>query len=304
MTGYVVYVDQVLTGNLCMNYIILWGTGRLGRVQARPARLLAVAGAGSLYSLAMFIPGLSQLFILPVKLLVSVLMVAGAFAPLPLRRLASCLGIFYLASFALGGMVFGFIFFLHSGTGFGNEANNMASTINRYFWPGLLLALFAGICACRLVKRRLSRSGNEKAFQVPLTIELNGRRVMVNALVDTGNSLTDPLTGEPVIVVEYDLLKEAFPESVREVWEKGGEGVSLLADLGATGWANRFRLIPFRSLGQDSGLLVGVRPEAVEISRDGRVLKAKRVVVGVYRQQLDQGCAYRALVPPGLMDVA
>ncbi|OAT81795.1 hypothetical protein A6M21_10385 [Desulfotomaculum copahuensis] len=287
-----------------MNYIILRATGRLGRVPARTARLLAVAGAGSLYSLAMFVPGLGQLFSPPVKLLVSVLMVAGAFAPLPPRRMAACLGLFYLVSFALGGMVFGIIFFLRTGSGFGDAGTNMADTINRYFWPGLLLALLAGMCACRLVKHWLNRSSHGKAFQVPLTIELNGRRVTVNALVDTGNSLTDPLTGEPVIVVEYDLLKDAFPEAVREVWEKGGEGVALLAGLGATGWASRFRLIPFRSLGQDNGLLVGVRPEAVEICRDGRVFKAKRVVVGVYRQQLDQCSAYRALVPPVLMDAA
>lgn len=303
MTGYVVYVDQVLTGNLLMNYLILWLTGRLGRVRFKPLRLLVVAGLGSIYSLALFWPAGARLLGLPAKIAVSLLMVAAAFFPLPPRRLAACLGIFYLASFSLGGLVLGLILFLHPEHTFGGEINNFMSVVDRNFWPGLVLATAAWLCT-GLAVRRWRRNESREVFHVPLVIELADRRVKVDALVDTGNRLTDPLSGDPVVVVEYEMIKDILPQPIRKVWEGGGDNTAVLGELAQTGWGRRFRLIPFRSLGQNNGLLIGVRPDAVEVCRDGQVIRVQRVVVGICHHRLDDGRTYRALIPPDLLSAA
>lgn len=305
MGGYTVYIDQVFLGNLVMNYIVLWAAGRLGRVYASFYRLLLAAAIGSIYSLLTFVPGLDQLFNLPFKLLFSLIMVIAAFAPLPWRVFAGCLGFFYLASFSLGGMVLGFTYLLHTNTSLINEIEQIPDVISKYFWPGCLLALFfTWLCYTAgswLLRKRL----NQKRLRVPLIISLCGKRIEIEALLDTGNSLTDPLTGEPVIVVEYTALKEALPPAVEGFFkEKNSDFNSLLDALSGTPWVTRFRVIPYQSLGLEHGLLIGVRPDSVEINQDGKKVLVNKVVVGIYYQRLHADSTYHALLHPDLLKAA
>lgn len=305
MGGYVVYVDQVLLGNLVMNYVILWAAGRLGGVRISFPRLLLAAGIGGIYSLLAFLPGLDQLFSLPVKLLFSLIMVLTAFVPSPWRVLASCLGFFYLASFSLGGMVLGFTYLLHTNASLVNEAEKIPAVISQHFWSGCLLALFFFWAVYAAGSWLLRKRGSQQRFQVPLNICFSGRRVKVEALVDTGNSLTDPLTGEPVIVVEYDALREILPPAVNIFFEgRDFDYTSLLAALSGTPWAARFRIVPFQSLGLEHGLLIGLRPDEIEIDQGKKKILADKVVVGIYRHQLHTGSTYHALLHPALLEVA
>ena len=50
---------------------------------------------------------------------------------------------------------------------------------------------------------------------MPAVLTLAGRRVVLTALVDTGNTLTDPATGRPVLVAEADSLEELLPPGLR-----------------------------------------------------------------------------------------
>jgi len=303
--GYVVYVDQVFLGNLVMNYVVLWAAGRLGRVRVSFLRLLLAAGIGDIYSLLAFLPGLDQLFSLPVKLLFSLIMVLTAFAPLPWRVLAGCLGGFYLASFSLGGMVLGFTYLLHTNASLVNEAGKIPAVISRHFWSGCLLALLFFWTVYAVGGWLLRKRGSQQRFQVPLGICLSGRRVEVEALVDTGNSLTDPLTGEPVIVVEYDVLKEILPPVVKSFFEgQCFDYTSLLVALSGTPWATRFRVLPFQSLGLKHGLLIGLRPDRVEIDQGEKKVLVDKVVVGIYRHRLHTGSTYHALLHPALLEAA
>ncbi|RKO67445.1 sigma-E processing peptidase SpoIIGA [Desulfofundulus salinus] len=303
MTGYVVYVDQVLAGNLLFNYILLWTAGRLSQVRTTLFRLVLSSALGSVYALFFFVPGFNQLFSLPLKIFFSCLMVVGAFAPLPLRRLLACLGFFYLSSFALGGIWLGFIYFLYSSSDFASAVNQILRIIQRYFWPGLLLALLTLVGGGRVLVLLLHLRLEQQGHRVTLVVEVEGGRVEVSGLVDTGNSLRDPLTGHPVIVVEYTALLPILPPAVRQIFEEPEDSgdPSLLAALAGTDWAVRLCLIPFRSVGQEQGMLIGIRPDRVEILQKGGSTGVHQVVVGIYRHSLGN---YQALVPPALVRAA
>ncbi len=303
MAGYVVYVDQVFLGNFLMNYLILWSAGRLSNARASFFRLALASGLGSLYSLLTFLPGTSLLFILPSKLLFSLVMVRLAFAPLTWRVFAACVGFFYVSSFALGGMVLGFTYLLHTNSGFFREIREIPEVVNRHFWSGVCLALLFGWTAYRLGLWIIQRNIRQRDFQIALYFF--GRRVDVRALMDTGNSLTDPLSGDPVIVVEYEALKPVLPPEVRKSFEEGQlADPRLLAHLTNTPWATRLRLIPFQSLGQQHGLLIGIRPDLVEINQGSRNIKTEKVIVGIYGHRLHSGESYQALLHPALLEAA
>ena len=301
MPTYIVYLDEVVLGNLVMNYAILWSTSRFGRVNTSRWRLFASAGLGRLYSLALFLPQLNSLLSVSCKFIMSLLMVFIAFAPLQLKRFFKVLGYFYLSSFILGGVVFGCMYFLRTGTGL--LSSGLGSPSREHFGYGIALAL-----AVAWVMGKGVELARQKAFQdtckVPLTVNLWGNSVELEGLLDTGNSLTDPLTQHPVIIVEYKAIKALLPPPIQNLFDK--ENMSnfdlLHKTLSGNKWAERFRLIPFQSLGRSDGLLLGFRPDEIITGKEGSKKLVRKVVVAIYPGQLDTSASYRALLHPLIMD--
>ncbi len=125
----------------------------------------------------------------------------------------------------------------------------------------------------------------------------------VNALVDTGNKLKDPLTGSPVILLEYSAAAEFLPEEVRRAFmafDAGDLGLisQLLAD---SPWFSRFRVIPFVSIGEEKGLLPGFRADEILFSDGARNFSSKNVVIGIHVNKLSKEGAFEALVHPNVL---
>jgi stage II sporulation protein GA (sporulation sigma-E factor processing peptidase) len=297
MTGYVVYLDQFFLGNLLMNYLILWSASRLGKARASFFRLSLASGLGGIYSLLTFLPGTGLLFSFPWKLLFSFVMVLVAFAPLSWRNLAACLVLFYISSFILGGMVLGFTYLFHTNTSFLAEIKGIPAVVSRYFWTGVFLALLFGWVSYRAGAWILQRKLTQQRLKIRICFF--GRWVDVSALVDTGNSLVDPMTGNPVIVVEYDALKSILPPEMSNSFAL--DEVRAMATLTGTPWAARLRIIPFQSLGQQQGVIPGIRPDVVEIEKGFKKIAVEKVIVGIYHHRLHSGADYQALLHPALL---
>ena len=303
MVTTVVYLDKLFLGNLIADFIILWAAGRLSQIRIKTYRVIAGACLGSFYSLALFLPGTDRLLFFYVKFAVSLAMVLTAYAPLPPRRLVICLSFFYLVSFVSGGAVIGASYFLSQTGGIG-QINNSLVIINRYFWPGVTLAalvVWAGVVA---LPRYFKRKQGLESLRLAVTIFFNGQEVTVRGLIDTGNSLSDPVSGEPVLVVEHSALMEVLPAAMKEKDVCTGDAILLIERMMDTPWAGRLRLIPFQSLGNDRGLLLGIKPDRVEFVWKGQVRKVEKVVIGVHGRRLDIGGEYNAIINPSLIEWA
>ncbi|MEW5761651.1 MAG: sigma-E processing peptidase SpoIIGA [Bacillota bacterium] len=302
--GYTVYVDEMFFGNLVMNYAILWLTACIGQRYARWWRLLPAAGIGALYAFSIVLPVPAMVQWFPAKVTVSMLILWVAFGPLPLTQLLLLAGLFYLASFGLGGLVLGFSFLL--GGGGGEGVAGLTELPREHFWPAVALSLVAVWLVGKKATPRLRQRFLKGLLHVPLTITLFGRQKAVNALLDTGNELVDPLTRHPVIVAEYAAINELLPRLLRELYEKETETdfAALLETLREHRWATRFRLVPYRSLGQSGGLLLGFRPDRVDIVYGSRTVQVRDVVVAIYSRQLSPEATYKALVNPRLLACA
>ncbi|OPY57697.1 MAG: Sporulation factor SpoIIGA [Pelotomaculum sp. PtaU1.Bin035] len=303
MVVFTIYLDQVFIGNLIMNYVILWAAAKLGRTPAGKVRVATGAALGAAYSLALFIPGNDFLFSVWVKTAASVLIIAVTFAPLPIKKFLACLGYFYLTSFVLGGLIFGMVFFIQPGrvSGF----NGTGWVVSEYFWPGLLLGLAAFGAVCQAISTLFQRRILENLFKLVLLIKLQGVQVEVDALLDTGNQLEDPMTKRAVIVVEYDVLKPILPGDVRALFERDGEPDvwHILSCLGENPWRSRFSVIPFNSLGLTGGLMVGFRPDEVSVMRQGQPAQVKEVIIAIYHKKMDIHDSYHALMHPRLLEI-
>ena len=90
---------------------------------------------------------------------------------------------------------------------------------------------------------------------MPLDITRDGKTLHLTALQDTGNTLRDPVTGEQVLIIgEADCQK--LTGLTRQQLEKPLDTLEQ-APLGG------LRLIPYRDVGRQSGLLLGMRMQNV-----------------------------------------
>ncbi len=91
--------------------------------------------------------------------------------------------------------------------------------------PGRLLAATAGVyLAVRVLLGFLGRPGQAAA---PALLEVDGAKLKVMALYDSGFTLADPVSGWAVVLVRYDAVRAALPEGCRACLDGvfAGDGV-------------------------------------------------------------------------------
>ena len=94
---------------------------------------------------------------------------------------------------------------------------------------------------------------------VPVELKYGEKKMCFTALCDSGNTLTDPITGRPVLVVSAEVaqhLVDLTPEELRNP-------LSAIRAANVPG----LRLIPYRSIGQPLGMLLALRFSQVRIGK-------------------------------------
>ena len=114
-------------------------------------------------------------------------------------------------------------------------------------------------------------------------------------MLDTGNQLREPITGDAVIVVEKERLYEILPGSILNNIDKiiggdWGENEELL------NYRTRFRMIPFKSIGKQNGILLGFRVDEVNVITDIDKIINQKVIVCIYNEVLTRTNTYSALI--------
>ena len=116
-------------------------------------------------------------------------------------------------------------------------------------------------------------------------MRLGDRSLTLRALIDTGNTLSDPASGRAVIVADALSLSPllGFTPDLSDV-------SALVEALSRVpGLERRVSLVPYRSVGVSGGLLAAFRPDALEL--DGKSSSAL-LALGEVR-----GDDYEAIAP-------
>lgn len=260
-----VYMDVLFLVNLTVDFFLLLATATVRRLDASRFRLLLGAGAGALYSCAVFFPELNLAFTVCGKLAVSALVTAIAF---PLRGLRSFLltfACFHGASALFAGVMMGLELMLQPSSllfSNGEVYVDLSAGVLILSAAVAYLLLWMG---SRLLRQR---GGTYRK----LTLSVEGRTVTLSALYDSGNLLTDPLTGASVLVASLRAVSFLLPEEIRPAFASGD-----LSVLSQSPWGTRVCMIPCTTV-TGKGVLPAFRPDRVTV--DGKLL-ARRTVVAV-----------------------
>ena len=127
-------------------------------------------------------------------------------------------------------------------------------------------------------------------------IKLNGKEIILNTMIDTGNMLKEPITGNPVIVVERTVLYDLIPKEILNNTESilGGDFEKIPEEIKME-YIKRLKIIPFSSLGKQNGMLVGIKPQELKIINDNSE-EEKNAIIGIYNKSLTKRGEYNALI--------
>ncbi len=289
MVGYI-YGDILFLVNFLMNSLVLWATSRLAGCGATWVRIAVASVLGSGYSLAAAWLGLPILESVPAKALVAVVMACVTFRPKGTGQVLRLTAYLLSMSFMAAGATMA-VWAASWGT------RGWAYPLR---WWALALAIpiaAAGAkTAASLIKRRYS-PGNAC---MNVEVGLDGAVTGFTAFVDTGNRLEDPMTGEPVLVAEYDAVRGIIPQEVREAVATGN--LVAVAQVPGSSFASRIRVLPFSTLGEAGGLMIGFRPDSVVLEYEGRRYERNGTVVAVCRGPLSPEGSYQALLNPCILE--
>lgn len=285
----VLYLDILFLVNFCMDYMALYIAGGLCERARSALRLLAASLLGAVYAMAAVLLTGNQAIQHVIGICVALLLVALAYGRSSRRDFMRVFITFYAVSLLLGALVT---------VGY--------TALNRYITPEGITGgekrpvLFFAIAAAggvliRLAGKWLSRENTVKNKRV--TVKLGRKSVSFSALLDSGNLLTDPLSGRRVIVVGASVLGDFLPYEIRRMLAADPPDPSHLPP----SLARRIRLIPVHTLGEVR-LLVGLLPDEITVCDEDGGKRPTRVdaIIAIDTGKGQNYGGYDAVMPTGL----
>ena len=127
---------------------------------------------------------------------------------------------------------------------------------------GYIFAVLIIGVLCFLSFHRKNKGGS----CIPVELFYKGKECRLTALWDTGNMLTDPLTGESVLVVDAGTAGDLTGLSIEQL----AKPLEAMVSLQIPG----LRLIPYKTIGQGGAFLLALRMQAKVGDKAGRFLVA------------------------------
>lgn len=293
------FLDIIWLDNLLVNFIVLWLTRKLAGNSCPMWRLWCSAGLGASYAIALILPGFGCLNMLPFKFLLSLIMLAAGFRIRTLREFFKLFGYFYGITFLLGGAAFG-LFYLF---GRGIQVSGGVFLIKDFPAKILISAIVSTIMLYRWLWPWLQFRINRNQLVYRVKIQFDNNCIVLDAFLDTGNELTDPISGVPVMVAEFDKIRSVLPPDIQKIYLRGREGElkDIIQTMEQSDWIRRFCIVPYRTLGHSNGLLLAFRPDSVHILTNGGWKEAADTLIGIRKQDLSASGEYHALIQPHII---
>jgi stage II sporulation protein GA (sporulation sigma-E factor processing peptidase) len=303
----VIYAEYLFLENVITGGLILLLTEKISGIRCIKKLLALGSILCGFYSFILFWGTLNPLLAIFSKLAFSAAVVLLVFRPKSVRRFSRLALIFYLVSFAMGGITIGMMYFLGIAGITGNTSVYLGILGYFYVLLGCALTWMIFSFFAEFIKGRTIR---ERTY-ADVEIGLEGKTVTVKGMVDTGNFLKDPLTGKPVLIISAAAAKQLLPDELVEEAVNVEKAQILPEKIVGSNYANRIRMIPFRSVGEERGYLVGIRPDSIRIGIDrgkgsDRTMEASDgAILAIYKGifsggQPEDNCS--VLLPPSMIE--
>lgn len=267
----VVYIDLLFFENFIINYLLLFAAAYASGEHIHRFRLILGAFLGGIYAVGTYTQSLRAILLSPfLKLTAAVLMCIIAYG---LKRRTLRMGVFFFAcAFAFAGSVF---------------AISMV-TVGKLNMPVDGRTIAAAICVMfivvLLIFGRFAQHGGVHRDTVTCQVKYGERECRCVALIDTGNTLIDPVTGKGVIVLEKESFLSLLAPGDRATIKAAPNIYDAIIQLGAP-----FRMLSVTTV-NGKGMMLVIPPDEVKLG--GK--RINNTLIGLASGKMRDG--YNALV--------
>lgn len=288
-----IYIDIIIVENLIMNYIILYATGLISKNKISHLRIIFASIIGAIYAVTEYISKLNIYSNILLKIILSIVIVFIAFYPQNVKKMFKLLVLFYLTTFTFGGVATYLIYVLKPQNIIIKNGMYVGTYVLKVIFIGAIVGTIILIIAFKFAKNKITK----KDMICKVKIKLNGKEIVLDTMVDTGNMLKEPLTGNPVVVVEKTSLYDLMPKEILNNTESilGGDFEKIPENI-KDEYISRLKIIPFSSLGKQNGMLIGIKPEKLYVINEQSEEKKDNAIIGIYNKSLTKRGEYNALI--------
>lgn len=255
-----IYLDELFIINLVACLFLLAAYSSVFGMQSSVVRRLTAASAGAGIACVKFLFAVPEAVTAAAEAVLPLI----AFGRMPLKKLL----LLVLIKYAFSGLAVPVITFFG-----GSAAIIRGGVIYFDISPRIFIAVFSGCCAFTVLTARLLRLVRNRKFYT-LDVTRGNKTVRLKALYDSGNLLKNPYDGSGVIIAEKESASALKPEHCI--------------------------LLPYRSLGTDSGLIKAFKADKLYCVETGKTIN--NVTVGLSEMRLSKNGSIQALAGPGILE--
>lgn len=279
-----IIIEYVLIDNILINYMIFFLSFKILKQHMFFWRLIIASVVGACFALILPMIPLSWYMMIPLKLFIGFLMVLISFPYSKFKKMLTYFLVFILTTGMMGGVCFITIYML--------SGSLSADTLTNYsFSMPVGVILFVCFIAAYLINSLIKmfyKKKRENNFIYEAVILNNGKKVKVNAFLDSGNTLIDPKSQKPVIIITYALFNKLYSLPIEQV---------LMKKINSDDIKNS-HYISFNTVGSSGEMLVFEIEEMKIIMSKKQEKKIKNVLLGLSFSNLCKTFACDALLHP------
>ncbi|MCM1261928.1 MAG: sigma-E processing peptidase SpoIIGA [Butyrivibrio sp.] len=265
---YKLYIDSVFFIQLVMNMYLLSITGRVLKCTATHGRIFlsALLGAG-LICMIILIPAANLRIRLVIGVIpVSMVMITAAFKLRSLRLVVKSSMVMAVCALFFGSVVLWL---------------SRQTTLSVRLRYGIRSFAFFGFFAYGFIRFLISKLHADKSESLKaVRITTGDGDIRMTALLDTGNHLSEPISGAPVCIVS--------------------EGAAKM--LGGCFLPQKYHAIPYRSIGKKAGVLSAYEIPELVIEDTYREIQCRQVIIAICNTEISKDSIYQMILHPKLME--
>lgn len=272
------YIDIYFIINTLLNFIILRITKSVIKSKSSNPRLLLSSIAGALFAILILFPQTEFVTGAAGKIIFSIILTSLSFKAVSFKDFIKNLAVFYLISFTIGGCGYSLI----------NIINKNSFSTSKL----LLITIFISYLILNIASTVYEKYLRYDTLIHKLTIVVNDSKINTDCFYDTGNTLYDPISKLPVIVVDIDVVKNLLPQNIIQDIINSDDITSIYF----SSYTNiKLKLIPYHTV-SGNGFMLGFKP--TEILIDGKNTNA---IIAISKTNVSNEKKYSAIVNPQII---
>lgn len=290
-----IVLEYYLMENFIINLFILYLTKVVTKTSITWKRFILGTILSTLYSLVFFIPGLLFMSNFFMKIIISIIVVKITFASKNKKVFFQQILGFYTISFIFAGVITSISW------GSMDSLNLIFDKLESFyiFKTGhVILGINLGIIVAFKIFNYNFKANLKGKYIVKVSVFSKYGSSNFKALIDTGNNLTTPFGNKAVFIVELKEICNLLPEAIEKIYI---ENSIINYEVLEENWTRinkdmKFKIIPFKSLGKEEGIILGFEPDYILVYLEDKSILIEDIIIGIYPATLSGNREYTGLL--------